>query len=568
MNHPSRMLVSGESPAAEVMLYGCGFSEDDLKKLQISVVDFAFDGSPCNYKQGILSEKAKLSLEQGGFKGLIMHAPGGNDGLAMGTSGMEHILMLRDVAADAIEAQNQAMLRDGIITISVCDKNHPAAAMALARLNLPSIMLHGGAMLPGHYDGPLISNIIDTREIYNDTAQKLLLLNQRGELPKGVFQNVLEHGCHPDGGGCGGMWTSATLAIGLEAMGIMPLFSSSNPAGSKEKLDEMQNVGKLMQCLIEKNITARQLMTFDHFYNGIVAMIAIGGSTNMCLHMPAIAYEAGVSLSLDDIQSISNKTPLIGNFKPSGPYSMIDLHKAGGTPAYLKYLLDKKLLKGDVLTVHGVSLRESLKHVKPISVDKTLFYPLEHPKKKTGHIQILKGNIAPDSSVAKITGKEGETFSGPAKCFDSEQLAFKAFQENKILQGDVVVVRYHGPKAGMPEMLKLNSAISGDPNLRGKVALITDGRFSGASDGFIVGHISPEAYSGGPIALIRDDDVININAKTNAINAEISDETFVKRRQQWSCKPKRWSSGIGYKYQEQVSSAHYGALTTILPPRR
>jgi len=567
---PSRVLVGGESPASETQLYGAGFQEDDMDKLHISVVDFSYDGSVCNWKQNLLSEAAKVSVEKAGYKGMVIHAPGGNDGLAMGTSGMEHILMLRDIAADSIESQCDAMLRDGLVVITVCDKNHPAGAMAIARLDRPSMMLHGGAILPGNYEGPLVEGILTHRDIDVDTPQRLLLHHQNGRLPDGVFESVKRNACHPDGGGCGGVYTSATMAIGFEAMGLMPRFSSSNPAGSQEKFEEMKQAGELMDGLMENYITARQVITDASIRNSLTTMIAVGGSTNMTLHMPAIAHEAGLKLTLEQIQEVSDKTPLIGNFKPSGPYAMINLHEEGGTPAFMKYLLDRGYLDGSCMTVHGVSLEESLDGIDPIVTGgpKPIVYPVEKPKKATGHIRILKGNIATESAVAKITGLEGERFEGPAICYDSEALGYEGLKQGEIKPGHVVVVRYHGPQAGMPEMLKMNALISGDPELNGKVALITDGRFSGASDGFIIGHVSPEAYNGGPIALLRNGDEITIDAVENTIDADVSEEEFEKRRGEWERPDPRFTRGAGAKYAYMVSSAHWGAVTTHFPPLR
>lgn len=540
-------------PAAQAMLYGIGLTEGDLKKAQVGIVSMGYDGNTCNMHLNDLAKKVKEGVWANDLVGLMFHTIGVSDGISNGTDGMRYSLVSRDVIADSIETVCGAQYYDGLITVPGCDKNMPGSLMAMGRLNRPSIMVYGGSIAPGKWRGQDL-NIISAFEAL---GQKLA-----GNLEEGDFKEIIQHSC-PGAGACGGMYTANTMSSAIEAMGMSLPYSSSNPATSKEKQEECLAAGKAIRLLLEKDIKPSDIMTFKAFQNAIVVIMALGGSTNAVLHLIAIARSVGVDLTMDHFQELSDKTPLIADLKPSGRYMMQDLHEIGGVPLVMKYLLQKGLLHGDCLTVTGKTIAENLEAVPDIAFDnQPIIFPLEQPLKPNGHIQILYGNLAELGSVAKITGKEGERFTGPARVFDGEFELIAGIQNGRVKPGDVVVIRYVGPKGGpgMPEMLKPTSAIMG-AGLGKSVALITDGRFSGGTHGFVVGHICPEAYDGGTIALVNDDDVIEIDAVNNTIKVNVSDEELAKRKAAWKQPPLKATKGILFKYAKQVKNATEGCVT-------
>ena len=554
LNKYSKVLTQDETqPAAQAMLYGIGLTEEDLKKPQIGVCSMGYDGNTCNMHLNDLAKDVKKGVWDNDMVGLIFNTIGISDGISNGTDGMRYSLVSRDIIADSIESVCGGFYYDGLIALPGCDKNMPGAVMAMGRLNRPSIMVYGGTIAAGHYKGEEL-NIISAFEAL---GQKLA-----GTITPEDFKEVVKHSC-PGAGACGGMYTANTMASAIEALGMSLPYSSSNPAISNEKKKECLDAGKAIKVLLEKDIKPKDIMTKKAFENAITIIMILGGSTNAVLHLIAMAKSVDVDLSIHDFQRISDKTPVLADFKPSGKFLMQELHQHGGVPAVMKYLLDKGMLHGDCVTVTGNTVAENLKNIKPIDFEQQkIIYPLEQPLKVTGHLQILFGNLAEKGSVAKISGKEGERFEGTARVFDGEKDLVAGISNGRVKKGDVVVIRYEGPKGapGMPEMLKPTSAIMG-AGLGKDVALITDGRFSGGSHGFVVGHITPEAFEGGTIALVEDDDIIELDAAKRTITLKVSDEVLAQRRSKWQQPKLKETKGVLYKYAMCVKDASQGCVT-------
>jgi dihydroxy-acid dehydratase len=545
-------------PAAQAMLYAIGFKKEDFNKAQVGIVSMGWDGNPCNMHLNDLATSIKESVNKTkGLIGLRFYTIGVSDGISMGTDGMRYSLVSRDLIADTIETNAGAQYYDAIIAVPGCDKNMPGSIMGIGRLNRPSIMLYGGTIAHGHYKGEDL-NIVSAFEAL---GRKIA-----GELNEEDFKGIVKQSC-PGAGACGGMYTANTMASAIEALGMSLPYSSSNPALSDDKQKECEAAGKAIKILLEKDIKPGDIMTRKAFENAITVVMALGGSTNAVLHLIAMAKSVNVSVTQDDFQLISNRVPLLADMKPSGKYLMEDLHQYGGVPSVMKYLLSKKLLHGDCLTVTGKTVIENLADVPALDFEKQkIIMPLEMPLKSTGHLQILYGNLAEKGSVAKITGKEGEIFEGVARVFDGEQAVIKGIADGKVHGGDVVVIRNVGPKGapGMPEMLKPTSAIIG-AGLGRSVALITDGRFSGGTHGFVVGHITPEAYEGGLIALVKDDDIIEIDAVNNKLTLKISEVEIAKRKKNWKQPALKATKGVLYKYALLVKDASEGCVTDEAP---
>ena len=557
MNKYSKVLTQDETqPAAQAMLYGIGLTEADLAKAQVGIASMGYDGNTCNMHLNELAQIVKKGVWESDLVGLIFNTIGVSDGMSNGTDGMRYSLVSRDVIADSIEAVCGAQYYDGLIALPGCDKNMPGCVIAMGRLNRPAIMVYGGTIAAGHYKGQDL-NIISAFEAL---GQKLA-----GQLDEADFKGIIQHAC-PGAGACGGMYTANTMAAAIEAMGMSLPYSSSNPALSEEKRKECIDAGKAIRILLEKDIKPKDIMTRKAFENAITLIMVLGGSTNAVLHLLAMAKSVGVPLSQDDFQRISDRTPVLADFKPSGKFLMQDLHPFGGVPGVMKYLLQQGLLHGDCLTVTGKTIAENLADVPDIDFDKQkIIYPLSHPIKSTGHLQILYGNLATGGSVAKISGKEGEMFIGPARVFDGEFELIEGINTGKIRAGDVVVIRYVGPKGGpgMPEMLKPTSAIIG-AGLGKSVALITDGRFSGGTHGFVIGHVMPEAYLGGNIALVKDDDIIEVNVATKQMTVQVTDDELANRRAAWKQPALKATQGLLFKYALQVKDASQGCVTDEL----
>lgn len=540
-------------PAAQAMFYGIGLTDEDLAKAQVGIASMGWDGNTCNMHLNELAAIVKKSIWENNLVGLTFNTIGVSDGMSNGTDGMRYSLVSRDVIADSIETVCGAQYYDALITVPGCDKNMPGSIMAMARLDRPSIMVYGGTIAPGHYKGEDL-NIVSAFEAL---GKKIA-----GALDESDFKGIVKHSC-PGAGACGGMYTANTMASAIEALGMSLPYSSSNPALSDDKKNECIEAGKVIKILLEKDIKPSDIMTRKAFDNALTIIMALGGSTNAVLHMIAMAHSIGLKLTQDDVQAISDKVPVIADFKPSGKYLMEDLHNIGGVPLVMKYLMNKGLIHGDCLTVTGKTVAENLASVPDIEFEKQhIIKPLENPIKTTGHLQILYGNIASEGSVAKISGKEGEKFAGPARVFNGEKELIQGISSGRVQKGDVVVIRYVGPKGapGMPEMLKPTSAIIG-AGLGKDVALITDGRFSGGTHGFVVGHITPEAYDGGNIAIIEDGDQIEIDAVNNKINVLLDDSTIAARKASWKQPALSVTKGILYKYAKQVTSAAEGCIT-------
>ena len=554
MNKYSKVLTQDETqPAAQAMLYGIGLTEADLAKAQVGIASMGYDGNTCNMHLNELAQIVKKGVWESDLVGLIFNTIGVSDGMSNGTDGMRYSLVSRDVIADSIEAVCGAQYYDGLIALPGCDKNMPGCVIAMGRLNRPAIMVYGGTIAAGHYKGQDL-NIISAFEAL---GQKLA-----GQLEEADFKGIIQHAC-PGAGACGGMYTANTMAAAIEAMGMSLPYSSSNPALSEEKRKECMDAGKAIRILLEKDIKPKDIMTRKAFENAITLIMVLGGSTNAVLHLLAMARSVGVPLSQDDFQGISDRTPVLADFKPSGKFLMQDLHPFGGVPGVMKYLLQQGLLHGDCLTVTGKTIAENLADVPDIDFEKQkIIYPLSQPIKSTGHLQILYGNLATGGSVAKISGKEGEMFTGPARVFDGEFELIEGINTGKIRAGDVVVIRYVGPKGGpgMPEMLKPTSAIIG-AGLGKSVALITDGRFSGGTHGFVIGHVMPEAYLGGNIALVKDDDIIEVNVATKQMTVHVSDDELATRRAAWKQPALKATQGLLFKYALQVKDASQGCVT-------
>ncbi len=555
LNKHSRTLTQDETqPAAQAMYYAIGFKEEDFKKAQVGVVSMGWDGNPCNMHLNDLATSVKESInKESELMGLRFYTIGVSDGISMGTDGMRYSLVSRDVIADSIETNAGAQYYDALVTVPGCDKNMPGAIIAMGRLNRPSIMLYGGTIAPGHYQGQDL-NIVSAFEAL---GQKIA-----GNLSEADFKGIVKHSC-PGAGACGGMYTANTMASAIEALGMSLPFSSSNPALSKEKQAECEAIGKAIKILLKKDIKPKDIMTRKAFENAITVVMVLGGSTNAVLHLIAMAKSVGVPLTQDDFQDISDRVPVLSDFKPSGKYLMEDLHNVGGVPAVMKYLLSKGMLHGDCLTVTGKTVAENLASAPDLDFEKQqIVHPLENPLKVTGHLQVLYGNLAEGGSVAKISGKEGEKFEGTARVFDGEKDLIAGIQSGKVHAGDVVVIRYIGPRGapGMPEMLKPTGAIIG-AGLGKSVALITDGRFSGGTHGFVVGHITPEAFDGGLIGLVEDNDIIEIDAVNNTLNLKVSEEIIKERKSKWQQPALKATSGVLYKYAKLVKTAAEGCVT-------
>lgn len=554
LNKYSKTLTQDETqPAAQAMLYGIGLTEDDLKKPQVGIVSMGYEGNTCNMHLNDLAKLVKEGVWNANLVGLIFNTIGVSDGMSNGTDGMRYSLVSRDIIADSIEAVCGAQYYDGLIALPGCDKNMPGSLIAMGRLNRPSIMVYGGTIAAGHYKGQDL-NIVSAFEALGHKIA--------GDITPEDFKNVVRHAC-PGPGACGGMYTANTMASAIEALGMSLPFSSSNPALSEDKKNECLNAGKAIRHLLEKDIKPRDIMTRKAFENAITIVMILGGSTNAVLHLIAMAKSVDIEVTQDDFQAISDKIPMLADFKPSGKYLMQDLHQYGGIPAVMKYLLKENLLHGECLTVTGKTIAENLENVPDLDFnDQDIIHPLKDPIKKTGHLQILYGNLAEGGSVAKITGKEGEKFSGPARVFDGEHELIKGINSGKIKAGDVVVIKYVGPRGapGMPEMLKPTSALIG-AGLGKSVALITDGRFSGGTHGFVVGHITPEAFDGGLIGLVEDDDIIEIDVTVNKINLKVSDEIIAERKKRWQRPALKATKGVLFKYANCVSNAADGCVT-------
>jgi len=554
LNKYSKVFTQDDTqPAARAMLYGIGFSDDDMKKAQVGIASMGYDGNTCNMHLNDLAQVVKKGAWDTGLAGLVFNTIGVSDGMSNGTDGMRYSLVSRDVIADSIEAICGAQYYDGLITLPGCDKNMPGSIMAMGRLNRPSIMVYGGTIAPGCYKGETL-NIVSAFEAL---GQKIA-----GTMNEEDFNGVIRNAC-PSAGACGGMYTANTMAAAIEALGMSLPYSSSNPALSPEKQQECLDAAKHLKLLLEKDIKPSDIMTRKAFENAMRIVVVLGGSTNAVLHFIAMAKSVGVEVTQDDFQMMSDKTPVLADFKPSGKYLMQDLYNNGGIPAVMKYLLKEGLLHGDCLTVTGKTVAENLEEAADLDFEiQKIIRPLSDPIKPTGHLRILYGNLAPGGSVAKITGKEGEKFTGPARVFDGEKNLIAGISDGKVQHGDVIVIRNEGPKGapGMPEMLKPTSALIG-AGLGKSVALITDGRFSGGTHGFVVGHITPEAFDGGTIGLVNDDDIIEIDAVNNTLVLKVSDEELEQRRQAWVQPKLKVTKGLLYKYARTVSSAAEGCVT-------
>lgn len=553
LNKYSKLITQDSSlPGAQAMLYGIGLTEEDLKKAQVGIVSTGWEGNTCNMHLNGLADLVKQGVKESDLVGLIFHTIGVSDGMSNGTPGMRYSLPSRDIIADSIETVAGAQFYDAIVPIVGCDKNMPGAMIALGRLNRPSILVYGGTISPGCHNNQKL-DIISAFEAYGKSVA--------GKLDDAEYKQIVQHSC-PGPGACGGMYTANTMSTAIEVLGMSLPFNSSIPANHPEKLNDCHRVGKAIRAVLEKDLKPRDIMTREAFENAIRVIIALGGSTNAVLHLIAMAKAVKVKLTINDFQTISDTTPFIADLKPSGKYVMEDLYNIGGVPGVMKLLLREGLLHGDCMTVTGKTIAENLAEVADLQEGQQIVKPLTQPIKETGHIQILYGNLATEGSVAKITGKEGEFFSGPAHVFDSEQALNDAIAAKQLKAGEVIVIRYCGPRGapGMPEMLKPTSAIMGE-GLGDKVALITDGRFSGGTHGFVVGHITPEAERGGNIALVRNGDKITIDARNNELILHVDDDELVIRRAEWIAPIPQVTYGILAKYRHTVSSASEGCVT-------
>ncbi len=550
--YSSRLTEIISQVGSQAMLYGVGLTDEDMHRPQVGIVSMGWEGNPCNMHLNALAQQVKRSVQDAEMVGLIFHTIGVSDGISMGTEGMKYSLVSRDIIADSIETVMRAQWYDANIALPGCDKNMPGCLMAMARVNRPSLMIYGGTIRPGWLQGRKL-DIVSAFEAYGQYIA--------GEIDQEQLREVLRHAC-PGAGACGGMYTANTMAAAIETLGMSLPYSSSYPATSDEKAQECLQAGPAIRRLLEEDIKPRDILTREAFENAITVVCALGGSTNAVLHLLAIAQAAEVPLTIDDFQRISDRTPLLGDLKPSGQYVMEDLYEVGGVPAVQKMLLEAGLLHGDCLTVTGRTLAENLAQAPDLAPGQKVIRPLDDPIKPTGHLQILYGNLAPEGAVAKITGKEGTRFTGTAICYDSEEDCLQGIEAGQVTHGNVVVIRYEGPKGGpgMREMLSVTSAIMG-AGLGQSVALITDGRFSGGTHGFVVGHVAPEAQEGGPIALIQDGDTITIDAENNRLDLEISDEEMARRRAAWQQPPYRVTQGVLWKYIRTVSSASLGCVT-------
>ena len=550
--YSSRITQPKSQGASQAMLYATGLAEADMDKAQVGICSVWYEGNPCNMHLNRLGDEAKRGVVEAGLVGMRFNTIGVSDGISMGTEGMSYSLQSREIIADSIETVMGAQWYDGLLAIPGCDKNMPGCLIAMGRLNRPAIMIYGGTIKPGHADGKTL-DIVSAFQCYGEFIA--------GRMTDAERQDVVRHAC-PGAGACGGMYTANTMASAIEALGMSLPYSASIPAEDPAKLDECRRAGAAIRLLLERDLKPRDIMTRRAFENAITVVMAVGGSTNAVLHLIAMARAVGVPLGLDDFQHFADRVPYLADLKPSGKYVQEDLHLVGGTPAVMKYLLEKGLLHGDTLTCTGRTLADNLRDLPGLKAGQQIVRPLENPIKKTGHIQILRGNLAPEGAVAKITGKEGEVFAGPARVYDSEEAMLAALERKLIRKGDVVIIRYEGPKGGpgMPEMLTPTSALMG-AGLGADVALITDGRFSGGSHGFIIGHVTPEAQEGGPIALVEDGDRITLDASRNLIQLEVSEAELIARRNRWTPPPYKATRGTLYKFIKNVKSASEGCVT-------
>ena len=548
----ARLTENRAQVGSKAMLYATGLSEDDMKKAQVGIASTGWDGNPCNMHLNDLAGVIKGSVWSAGQVGFVFHSIGVSDGISMGTEGMKFSLPSRDIIADSIEVVMSAQWYDANISVAGCDKNMPGAIMAMARVNRPSIMVYGGTIRPGNLNGEKL-DIVSAFESYGKYLSK--------EIDEEQMDRILKHAC-PGAGACGGMYTANTMASAIETMGMSLPFSSSIPATHQEKIKECEKAGEAILNLLKMDLKPKDIITRKSLENAVAMIIALGGSTNAVMHMLAIAHAAEVDFTIDDFQAVSDRTPFLADLKPSGKHVMEDLYNVGGVPAVQKLLLEHGYLHGDCLTVTGKTLAENVEELPGLFEEQKVIRPVSDPVKKTGHLQILYGNLSPGGSVAKITGKEGTQFSGPAKVFDSEEGCLTGIQSGKVVKGDVVVIRYEGPKGGpgMREMLSITAAIMG-AGLGNDVALITDGRFSGGTHGFVIGHVTPEAQLGGAIGLLEDGDLITIDADQRILNVDLTDEELENRREKWQAPELKYKSGILYKYAKSVSTASEGCVT-------
>ena len=553
MNRYSKTVTQDPTqPAAQAMLHAIGLTSADLEKPLVGIASTGYEGNPCNMHLNELATHVKQGTSEVDLIGLIFNTIGVSDGISMGTPGMRFSLPSRDLIADSMETVVGAMSYDGLVTVVGCDKNMPGALMAMLRLNRPSVLLYGGTIASGCLNDKKL-DIVSAFEAWGEKVA--------GTINESEFKSVVQNAC-PGAGACGGMYTANTMASSIEALGMSLPYSSSNPAVDTAKTNDAVAAGKALRYLLENDIKPKDIVTKKSLENALRLITVLGGSTNAVLHFLAIAKAAEIDLTIDDFQRISDKTPFLADLKPSGKFLMEDLHKVGGVPAVMKYMLEQGMLHGDCLTVTGKTIAENLKDVAPLQIGQTVIRPVEEPIKPTGHIRILKGNLAAEGSVAKITGKEGLVFRGPARVFEGEFEANDGIRNGQVQKGEVVVIRYEGPKGGpgMPEMLKPTAAIMG-AGLGKEVALITDGRFSGGTHGFVVGHITPEAQVGGTIGLVENGDMITINAENNTIVLEVDDKILQRRKEKWKAPDLKVSKGVLFKYARYVSSASEGCVT-------
>ncbi len=551
--YSSKITLPASQGASQAMLYATGMSAEDMHKAQVGITSVWYEGNPCNMHLMDLAARVREGVQNAGLVGMRFNTIGVSDGISMGTDGMSYSLQSRDLIADSIETVMSAQWYDANISLPGCDKNMPGCLMAMARLNRPSLMIYGGTIKPGCSAKGDKLDIVSAFQSYGEFIS--------GRISEDERAGIVRKSC-PGAGACGGMYTANTMASAIEAMGMTLPYSSSIPAEDPAKLDECFHAGAAIRNLLELDLKPRDIMTRAAFENAMVLIMVTGGSTNAVLHLIAMARAAGVPLTIDDFQSVSDRIPYLADLKPSGKFVMEDLHHVGGTPAVLKYLLEKGLIDGSCMTVTGKTLAENLSSLPGLKAGQQIIRPLENPIKESGHIRIMRGNVCPDGAVAKITGKEGLVFSGPARCFDSEELMLRGLEQGRIQKGDVVVIRYEGPQGGpgMPEMLTPTSAIMG-AGLGSDVALLTDGRFSGGSHGFIVGHITPEAQVGGTLALLQDGDLVTVDAEKNEINVALTDAELATRRAAFVAPPFKATRGTLAKYIRLVKSASEGCVT-------
>ena len=553
LNRYSSVITQAQSHGgAQAMLHATGLSEADLDKPQVGIASVWYEGNPCNMHLDKLAAKVKEGVVGAGLVGMRFNTIGVSDGISQGTDGMSYSLPSRDIIADSIETVMSAQWYDGLVAIPGCDKNMPACIMAMGRLNRPGIVVYGGTIRPGWRNGQRL-DVLSVLESYGEFLA--------GKIDEAARKEIIQKAC-PGAGACGGMYTANTMASAIEALGMSLPYSASIPAEDPAKLDDCYRAGLAMRTLLERDIKPRDILTRAAFENAMVVVMALGGSTNSVLHLVAMARSVDVPLEIDDFQRVSDRVPYLADLRPSGRYVQEDLHRVGGTPAVMKYLLEKGFLRGDCLTVTGRTLAENLRDLPGLTPGQDVIRPIENPIKRTGHLQILRGNLAPEGAVAKLTGKEGTRFSGPARVFDSEEAMLAALEIGGVHKGDVVIIRYEGPKGGpgMPEMLTPTAAIVG-VGLGADVALLTDGRFSGGSHGFIVGHVTPEAQDGGPIALVANGDLVTIDAASRRIDVALSDAELAARRSRWTPPPLKVTRGALYRYIKTVKSASEGCVT-------